>query len=86
MATNTFTFNPQAGTISAVSNVLVSREHTCACGTNFTFTLEWPENLTQQGAISINGATCPSCQQPIHLPKGRYWAENFELRSEPLPE
>lgn len=85
MASNTFTFDPKAGTLSAVSNLQVSREHTCDCGAQFTFTMEWPENLTYEGAISLKQGQCPMCHQPVLLPKARYWVEAFQLRSEPLP-
>lgn len=86
MANNTFTFDPKKGTVSAVSMVRASREYECSCGHRFSFTVDWPEGLTQNGAMTINGVQCPKCSQPAVLPAARHWVENFQLLSRPLDQ
>jgi hypothetical protein len=85
MTKNSFTFNAKTGDLTAVSFVRASRDHTCECGTQLSFTTDWPEGLTSQGSVDIKGVSCPSCHAPVVLPRARYWVENHQLLSAPLP-
>ena len=80
MGNNTYTFD--GGQLSAVSNIRVTSKYECACGASFTVQLDWPEGLTQRGAITIRDLYCPTCSAPVVLPNGRHWVEGFELRFE----
>ena len=85
MGTNTFKFDAN-GNLSALVYVQASVPYRCECGHEISFTIDWPENLEQVGAISVKGVSCPNCSKPVALPKARYWIENFVLCSEPIPE
>jgi hypothetical protein len=79
---NTFTL--EGNKISAVSHIKASKEHQCKCGHAFSFTVDWPEGLVQEGSIEIMGVQCPVCQQAVKLPLARHWVEDFQLCSRPL--
>ena len=80
---NTFTFKD--GRITAVSMLQVTHEYECKCGQRSTLTLEWPENLVQNGTLTVGNSLCPGCQSPVVLPAAKHWVEGFRLMSEPLP-
>lgn len=84
MGTNTFKLDN--GNLSAVVYVKASASYRCQCGNEFSVELDWPEDLTQTGAIAINGICCPRCSTSVALPRARYWVEDYVLRSEPIPE
>lgn len=82
MGKNTFVIKD--GNLLAVSYVRATRSYECVCGEKLGITIDWPEGLTQQGAISVTGSTCPKCSRPVVLPRARYWVDDFRLLSEPL--
>lgn len=84
MATNTFSFDPQKGEVSAVSMIHATREYECACGARFSFAIDWPENMEVKGAVNVNGVICPTCSAAVELPMGIHWVEDFRLKSKPV--
>ena len=83
--TNKITFNPTTGDLTARNCVQATKDHQCDCGTKFTITLDWPENVTANSQITLNNAVCPTCRAPVVLPTASYYVENFRLLSKPLP-
>lgn len=79
MAANTFRFDPKTGSMSAVSHVQATYDHECECGSKFSFTVDWPENLVVNSTINLNNLKCPGCQVAVVLPRGEYYVENFRL-------
>lgn len=66
------------GVLSAQVYVQVTRNYSCTCGANFTITLNMPENVIFNSQISID-KNCPQCNQPIVIPKGEHYVENYKL-------
>ena len=81
---NTFNFDPTTGDFFAVLRVQASGQYQCACGQKIDFTVEWPEGVVQTGTVTITDSRCPQCHQPVVLPFGKHWVEDFRLRSAPL--
>lgn len=65
--------------LSADSYVRVSREYECSCGAKFTVTTDWPEGLTVNGAVNFNNVNCNQCGEPVRLPNGHHYVENYRL-------
>lgn len=86
MANNEFKIENANGSpaVSAFSSVRASCQHTCDCGQQFTLTIDWPEGLRTNGALSLTGCSCPVCQLPVNLPAAQYWVEDYQLKSSPL--
>ena len=80
--TNKFEFDFKTGCLSAVSYVQATCEYKCKCGNKLDITLQWPEGLTSNGEITINGVQCPACSNPVILPSGRHYLEGFQLMSD----
>lgn len=66
------------GKLSAEVYVQVTRDYTCSCGTTFTITMNMPEGVTYNGRINVN-ANCPSCGEPVVIPEGHHYIENYKL-------
>jgi ssDNA-binding Zn-finger/Zn-ribbon topoisomerase 1 len=67
------------GVLSAVTYVQCTRAYECACGTELTITLTLPEGVTFKSAINVTNVKCPSCHEPIVIPKGHHYIENYQL-------
>lgn len=82
--TNHFTLDSKAAELSTKSYVRASLDRECQCGNRFQVTMEWPENLTVNGPLSIDNACCPVCAEHVVLPEACYYVENFHLLSKPM--
>lgn len=63
------------------SDTFIQAKHhfKCQCGTELTFTLNWPEGVTlNTGSLKTN-VNCPECGTPIVLGPGSYSVRNYEL-------
>jgi hypothetical protein len=67
------------GKFSSDSYVRVTRDYACDCGAKFVITIDWPENVSVNGAVTFNNITCNQCAQPIALPEAHYYVENYRL-------
>lgn len=65
------TYEIKDGVLSANSYVKATRQYTCKKGTGSVVTLDMPEGLTVQGAISVN-AQCPCCGEKVEIPTGTH--------------
>lgn len=79
---NTYHFSPSTGVLSAASYVQANCDYKCTCGREFQISLQWPEGLEAQGAISVTNAVCPSCSAPVIIPTGRHYLDGLELKTE----
>ena len=66
------------GALSAQTYVQASRDYTCSCGSNFTITMNLPENIIFNSQISID-KNCPQCNIPVVIPMGKHYVEDFKL-------
>lgn len=66
------------GKLSAEVYVHVTRDYACECGAKFTITMNMPENVSYNGQINVN-ANCPTCNQPVVIPAGHHYIENYKL-------
>lgn len=67
------------GKLSAEVYVQVTRDYTCPCGTNCTITLDMPEGVTYNGKINVTNVNCPKCGEPVVIPEGHHYIENYKL-------
>ena len=67
------------GNISSDVYVQVSRDHICTCGEKFSLTLNMPEGVTYNGKINVTNVACPKCGEPVVLPEGHHYIENYKL-------
>jgi hypothetical protein len=68
----------QNGKLSAEVYVQVTRDYECSCGAKFTITMSLPENVSYNGKINVN-ANCPKCNEPVVIPEGHHYIENYKL-------
>lgn len=80
------TFNIKGSNITAANYVKGRFDHQCECGNSITVELDWPENLTVNGIVTVSGQNCPSCGASIILPAAHYRVEGGRLLSSPLGE
>lgn len=67
------------GKLSAEIYVQVTRDYTCPCGANSTITMDMPEGVTYNGKITVTNVNCPKCDQPVVIPEGHHYIENYKL-------
>jgi hypothetical protein len=68
--------------LTAEVYVQCTREHECTCGQCMTLTMNMPEDVTVNGAITVDNAKCPSCGETVVIPAGRHYVENYRLLTE----
>ena len=66
------------GHLSAVSYVQCTRAFECQCGHNLTITMDLPEGVTYNGAITVD-ANCPLCNEQVVIAKGLHYIEDYKL-------
>ena len=71
------------GVISAVSYVQVTRDYICSCGAKNTITMNLPEGVSYNGTITVK-ANCPKCNEPVVIPHGHHYIENYKLLTRPV--
>lgn len=72
------------GSISSKNYTETFHLHTCSSGTRCKITLQWPEDLIINGQVTVTGEKCFCCQEPIILPKAKYFSRKGLLVIEPL--
>lgn len=77
-------FTLKDGKLSSEVYIQVTRDHQCACGRHFVITLNWPEGLSSNSKISIDNCVCPACEQPVIIPEGHHYVEDFKLLTKPI--
>jgi hypothetical protein len=61
------------GVITPESYVKVTGQYTCSKGTVNNLTLDWPEGVIVNGAITLKNIQCPCCAEPIVIPTGKHF-------------
>ncbi len=70
------------GKLTAEVYIQCTRDHECPCGQSMTLTVNMPEDVTVNGAITVDNVHCPSCGEVVVIPTGRHYVENYRLLTE----
>lgn len=67
------------GVLTAFSYVQATRDYQCKCGMRTTLKLTLPENVEFKSQLSVKDMNCPRCKEPVVIPMGLHYVENFVL-------
>ncbi|MCP2041680.1 hypothetical protein L1281_002291 [Neisseria sp. HSC-16F19] len=70
--------------LSAQQYVRATADHTCPCGHQISFQIDWPQNVSMNTQISVSDLACPRCHSPVVLPRAHYFVEDYRLLSKPI--
>jgi len=71
--------NIKDGNLVSDVYVQVTRDHVCSCGQKFTVPMKMPEGVTYTARINVTDVKCPTCGEPMVIPEGHHYIENFKL-------